>query len=435
MRLPRLIRRVSVEKQSVLFIVERCAFFVSILRPSNQVIYVWITASSVGTREPGDVWTSVDESPVKFCRLRPPSLVQSSPFLLSPASCCCMLCFVFCAHPWVLHVFCFCFCFFRSLSLSLSSLALPGLPNLLAEPRRDLLLLVLSCPCLSSSCLWSCRCPFGSKSCTCSLLTVLGLCPAVHPSVLPPNVAHVLPCHSWLVFRGGVDGGVSGGAGGGDVESGLPSSVCLLLLVPCYKLPLVASLRLSEPSLDHRIACVALASRSVSCSFGGVRQGGTCHLGRLSLWEGAEDCRTRSFRSVARGVYIYITTIIGSVDLLYYSVHACCGDCEDEMGAIIALTYCSGLRHAGDGHYSSLPDSAAHTLVTPRPSNSTLKFGRQIDCLMQEHGLIVAKALRLPKHSAGVSWGRGRPKRRPLGLRTQRPEQQPGTPHAPLVLG
>ena len=72
--------------------VERCVFLVSILRPSNRVIYVWIAASSVETRELGDVWTSVDSSPVKHCRLRPPSLVQSSSFLLSLVSCCCMPC-------------------------------------------------------------------------------------------------------------------------------------------------------------------------------------------------------------------------------------------------------------------------------------------------------------------------------------------------------
>ena len=123
--------------------VERCVFVFSIFRPSNRATFVWIAASSVGTcertfvwiaassvgtREPTSVWMPMDKS----CRLRPPSPVQSSPFLLSLVSCVCLPC---CACSCVLHVFrpCFRFC--------LSSFGRLGSPNLLADPRGDPLLL------------------------------------------------------------------------------------------------------------------------------------------------------------------------------------------------------------------------------------------------------------------------------------------------------
>ena len=164
-RRPTLVRRVSVEKLSILLIVEGYFFVISILRPSNRVIWpfivassveicelalAFITASSVETCEFGAAWTSVG--------LRP---VQSSPFPLSLVSYVCPPC---CACSFVLHVSCPCFRFSSLL------LRLPGLqPSLLVGPRRCLFLLLL--PCLSPSlpCRWSCRCLVGSRSCINSL--------------------------------------------------------------------------------------------------------------------------------------------------------------------------------------------------------------------------------------------------------------------------
>ena len=365
-----------------------------------------------------------------------------------------MLCFALCARLCVLHVFCPCFRF------CLPSFGCLGSPNLLADPRRDPLLLlhVLSCPCLSSSSLRSCRRPSGSKSCVWSLLAVLILCPAVHPNVLPPNAAHVFPCYSWLVLGGGVG---CGGVGGGGFDSGVSCSACLLFLVPsrglsvpsfgrniaCIKLihamvsGSLASRGWSVPSLDHRSARVALARHLVSCSFGRfVFLGDMCRPGCLVLWQGAEGCRAHSLRCVAFGVYFYSSVVLMAailVDTLYCYIARCCDDGVDEMDATIAPTYYSGLSHAGDEHYSSLPDSATYMFATLRFSNSTLKFGRQIDCVTQEDGLYVAKALGHPKPiGAGCPLGEGIGGAirltNALGLRVQRPEQQPGEPHSPL---
>ena len=129
LRLPRSLRRISVEKPSVLLMVERCVFLVSILRPSNRVTYVWIAASSVEAREPGDVWVPVG-SPLKHCRPRPLNPVQSSPCLLCLVSCSCMpCCFPFVCFC-VLHMFCPCFRCFLSIFVSLGSR-----PRLVAGPR------------------------------------------------------------------------------------------------------------------------------------------------------------------------------------------------------------------------------------------------------------------------------------------------------------
>ena len=82
-------------------------FNVYVSRPSNQVILPFTPVSSVETRESEDVWTSV-ACRVKHCRLRPPSLVQSSPFLLSLLPCCVSPCCCVCARSWVLHMCCLC---------------------------------------------------------------------------------------------------------------------------------------------------------------------------------------------------------------------------------------------------------------------------------------------------------------------------------------
>ena len=65
-------------------------------------------------------------------------------------------------------------------------------------------------------------------------------------------------------------------------------------------------------------------------------------------------------------------------------------------GIVFIVGIISGLRHAGDEHTCSLPDSATYsTPDTPRPSNSKVFriLAGQIDCFIQEDGLIVAKAL------------------------------------------
>lgn len=101
-------------------------------------------------------------------------------------------------------------------------------------------------------------------------------------------------------------GGVGCGGVGGGVESGLPSSVCPLPLVPCHGLPSVATRGWSVLSLDHCSACVAVAFRLVSCSFGRfVLLGDMCRPGCLVCGEWSEGCRPQSFRRVASGVYLY----------------------------------------------------------------------------------------------------------------------------------
>ena len=130
------------------------------------------------------------------------------------------------------------------------------------------------CLSLSLSLLCPCCCPVGSLSCTHLLVRAFGCCLSVPLKLLPPNVARVFPCSSWLVhacLRGwsgvGWGGVVVGGRGGGFGLRVLCPEV-LLLCVLCHKLPLVAPRWLSEPSLDHHRVCVALAFRSVSCSYG-----------------------------------------------------------------------------------------------------------------------------------------------------------------------
>ena len=206
--------------------VEGYVLVTSILRPSNQVILPCMPVSSVETRELEDEWTSVDESPVKHCRLRPPSPVQSSPFLLSLVPCCCLPCCSLCACSFFLRVFCHC------VGSSLSSFDPLGLqPSLLADPRRDLSSSALSCPCLSSSCLWSC-CLVGSNPCARLLALTFGRCLSLPLKFPSPSVARVPPCLSWLIhacLRCWSVGGLGGGCG-----SGIPCLVKLLLLAPCH---------------------------------------------------------------------------------------------------------------------------------------------------------------------------------------------------------
>ena len=228
------VRRESVGKHLVLFIVERCAFFVSTLGPSNRVTWPCIAASSVETREPEDAWTSVG-SPLKHCRLRLPSLVQSSPFLLLLVSCVRLPCCPCCACSFVLLVVCNCFRVFLSISASLGFQS-----SLLVVPGEALYLSALLCLSPSLSCLWSCRCLDGSQSCINSLPFVHILCPAQPLDLSSLNVVRVLPGQSWLVFRCGVGwDGIVVGAFGGGVGFGAARPVRWLLLVPCRSLPRV----------------------------------------------------------------------------------------------------------------------------------------------------------------------------------------------------
>ena len=203
-------------------------FVVCILRSSNRVIYVRITTSSAEACGPGAVWSLVDSSRVSHRRLRPHSTVQSSPCLLSLVSCFFLPC---CSLPCV-------FLFFALVFPLLSLLLLHRVCRVfrLARGGVSLSLSLLSCSCLFSSCLWSCCCPVRSKSCIRSPL--LTLCPSMSPSLLPPNVARILPCQSWLVHvcsvlqRGVGCGGVVGGADGSSFGSSVSCSACCSLLVP-----------------------------------------------------------------------------------------------------------------------------------------------------------------------------------------------------------
>ena len=308
----------------------------------------------------------------------------------------------------------------------------------------SLSLFVWSCPCLSLSCVGSCCRLVGSKSCSRLLVLAFGRCLSLPLKLPSPSVARVLPCSSWLVHAclrcwGGV-----GGCGGG-FGFHAPCPGVLLRLVSCLKLPLVASRWCLVPSLDHHCAFASFAFRSVSCSDGRfVLLGGTCRPGCFVSGEGLEGCRAQMFRRVAFGVYVYskfVPMAAVLADNLYCYIVECCDDGVDEMADIIALIdIISGLRHAGDEHTSSLPDSATYsTPARPRSSKFPEIHGRQIDCLMQEHRLYVAKALGHPKPiGAGCPLGEGIGGAirltNALGLRTQRPEQQPGEPHSPLGL-
>ena len=154
-------------------------------------------------------------------------------------------CFAFAALAVVFVLvlgFCICFALVRALCSS-SSLLLSGLPGLSADPWKCISFIVLSCPCLSLSCLLLCCCVVGSESCLCSLLSVLRL-------------------------------------------------------VPFHVLLLVASRWLSELNLDRRAVCVkfahafasgssaVLASRSVCRLLDGIAPGWYWLPGMFELWGG-----------------------------------------------------------------------------------------------------------------------------------------------------
>ena len=370
-------------------------FFVCISRPSARVILPFLTPS-VGTSEcvsPFIAASSVrtSESGRLRPRLRP---VQSSPFRLSLVSSVHFACCPCCACSFVLQVFC---CCFGSLLPRFGPVRRQ--PSLLAGPRRDLPLSLLPCPSLSLS--LSCCCLVGSKSCIHLLVFAFGRCLSLPLKLLPPNVARVFPCSSWLVHAclrgwGGVGWGgvVVGGLGGGldgirtvttilylpIVDCGCPYDLArcpevLLLVVPFQMLLSVASRCWSEPSLDHCLAFPSLAF--VSCSYGRfVPWCGMCRPRCLVAGEGTGGCRAQLFRCVSFGVHIYITAItFGLINPLYYCsvTVGCCGAGVDEMDAVIAPIYYSGLRHAGGKHV--LPTRQCHIYACYA---STLKLNHQI---------------------------------------------------------
>ena len=357
---------------------------------------------------------SLEPSAVSWIRFASRIAVSVLPVLSGPVHFFFLLCLasVLLAVLFVLaQVFCMCFALVFSLSSPL--LLHRVFSRVFWLARGGLPPSVLSCSSPSLSCVWSCRCLVGSKSCTNSHFSGLILCPSRHSSLSSPNVAHVFPCQSWLVFRCGVGcGGAVGGVGGSDVGSGAFRLACSLLLVPSY--------RLLEPSLDHDVACmkfirpmasgslVTTGSSTVSCSFAGVRLGSTCCPGSLSYGAWAEGCRPHKLRRVAFGNYIYTPKAIGSADALDCCVDECCGGCYDAMDVdsltadigiqVAFIVDLIGLRHAGEEHSSSLPYSATYIEIdTPRKIIALtlhFKFGRRIDCVMHEHRLMVVKARR-----------------------------------------
>ena len=174
-------------------------------------------------------------------------------------------------------------------------------------------------------------------------------------------------------------------------------------------------LRLLVPSFDQEVACIkfvrtwfsfsSIASRLAfgSCSSGPfVPFGGTCRPGCLVIGEVTEGCRVYSLRCVAFGVRFDIKSVVVAAilaDTLYYYIAECCDGGVDEMVGAIALVIISGLSHAGDEQYSSLPDSATYSKpATPRiiVSNSISKIGRQLNSLVHDVPIAVAKALGHP---------------------------------------
>ena len=312
----------------------------------------------------------------------------------------------------------------------------------------------LSCLCVSLFGLCSCRFAVGSESCIRSLLSVLDSCASKPLKFLLPNAAHIFPCQSWFVLASARV--LRGGVGCGFVV-GLGDSRLVILLL------FTLSGRFLVLSLDPNIACrkfihattldslAALASGLVSWLHGGGRLG-ICCPGSLSFGECGEGCPTRRLGRAAYNVCIYTPEASGSADILCHCMaDRCCGGCEDKMDGRCLIAYISlipcchnshGLRYVGDGHSSPLPDRAM-LIDTPRTIGFkfNLKFGRRIiDCVMHEHRLHVAKALGHPKPiGVGCPLGEGIGGAirltGALGLRVQRPDQQPGEPHSPLGVG
>ena len=144
---------------------------VLIFRPSIQVTLVRMPVWSVEGREPAAVWSPVDVSSVAHCRLRPPSPVQSSPFLPSIVPRLDFSCCLLGSLPCVLPVFCTCFFYFLFSSIS------PGFQSSFSVgPMWRLPLPVLSCVCQSQSRLVLCLFVAASKSCVCPLPCLLSFC-------------------------------------------------------------------------------------------------------------------------------------------------------------------------------------------------------------------------------------------------------------------
>ena len=210
--------------------VERYLLNVSILRPSNRVILVCMPVWGVWTRERGEVWTYVDSSVGHLC-LRPPSPVQSSPFLLCLVFCPCSPCAVLCFRSCVFLGVCLCF-----------------LHCLLSCSRLCFSVLLVSCP--SQSCLCSCQCVVLSKSC----------CPS-SPSAFNLSQQKVLTsqCSS------------------NDFSCNF--SVCRKLI---------------HAVTQNLLALVTRTSSAISCGTGGGRPGCRDNPESLSYRECMDGCRARS---------------------------------------------------------------------------------------------------------------------------------------------
>ena len=423
-------------KPSILLMFWGHFFDVCVSRPSNWVILLFKPVSSQKGCEPGDPWTPVDESPVKYCRPRPPSPVQSSPCRPCLLPCCCLPCCFLFARLCVLRVFCPCFG-----SFGLSFVCFGFVPGRLASPWRALSSSVLSCPCLCPSCLWSGRC----------LVSAFGRCLSLPLKLPSPSVARVLPCLSWLVRVCVGCGGCVGGGGGFGLRVRDPE--WLLRRVLCLGLLLASPRWWSVPSFDHSLAYVGFARAIelavqktypcgrvgfvcrafVSCSLGRfVLLGDMCRPGCLVHGEWSEGCRPQSFRRVASGVYIYIHTCLdyhsgmasakgGSSDPSSDACDDCCDDGELDVSS-------SGLSHAGDDHIGHC-QTEPHACSTPRlVPNSHFKLAGLTDCVVQEHRLYGGKALGHPLVRVSLGGGVDQRNRFP-GHRAQRPEQQPGDHH------
>ena len=465
-----LVRIFSVEKPLILFMVEGLVFSVFNLRPSNRVISLFIAVWSVEGCEFGLVFIappSVEISESVRLRLRPPSPVQSSPFLLCLVFCPCSPCAVLCFRSCVF--ICVCPCFLYCL-FSCSRLCFSVLP--------------VSCP--SQSCLCSCQCVVRSESCCpnspsafnlpqlkVSAVRYLSGAPKVTNMLYFPNVIcwcscdllvsrkliHAVVSNS-LALVARTSSVVSFGAGGGRpgcrgnpgslsygdcMEGcragcssrsigrgvpcpaddgvalaccGVPYPACSLPCVPLSGLP-VLSLRCSSLLF---VSLLGLPGSSLRCSL-------ACCLGCFAVDQVV--ARKRFYETMARG----------SGDCLHCCINLCVAQLNNH-----------GLRHAGEMHSSILPDSvmegedgdvgdlqsprhiglgiykfdgacfgamvgsptmAAHT---PRTDNWIFKFGRH-NCNCLDHGirLSVAKALGHPlvRMSLGGGGRRGGGKSHP----------------------
>ena len=354
-------------------------------------------------------------------RQRLPSLVQSSQFRLSPVP---RLCFSRCllfSPPWVFPLCCP--WFLSSLFSSIST----GLPNPSVGPRWCFPPSVLSCPCLSHSCLLSCPCVALFASCIQPLPCCSCFCLSKPHSLVSSNASSVQSARRGVGCRGDIR-----------VGSRVVCGACIQLI--------------------HAIVFDSLFTRASSvngCGPVGGRVGGMRCPGSLSLGMCTAGLRARSGSAIVHGAHgccgssqvgmlFFVPWLLSlSVPILDHSYKGCYTptasrlldllSCCDDVCDVGELGVSSGLGHAGGEHSSSSPDSATK-IVTP----SVLKFHLQIrpayiDLFVHEDGLVVAKARGHPLVRVSLGGSDEERVSRYPGLRAPAPRTTAGSATLPVL--